>query len=734
MGFDGDSNGDSSGGMPAKPSVACLAGVIFLAGASAGHSQQTTNSAAYRGLALGREGSVDRGRGFFDAYTCSQCHSVDGSGSKAGPDLSAVGNKFEKPDLIRAVMEPSASIAVGHDNTLVTRKDGTTTAGVIRQATGGWIELMGADGKAVRVATADIATRETSPVSMMPENLHLAGSPEDFSDLIAYLGSLRQSAGAGSAEVPKAGSQVRLDPFFSDNIVFREPVWFGAIPGTTQSYVVLEHYGESFIVEKKPGPDMRRPFLDLKHVVRAGGATGLLGMAFHPKFPEDPRYYLKYQIVESGKISTLVVERRFSKDLSGDSGEEPRQLLKIGAATQDHNGGCIAFGPDGYLYIGMGDTGPQGDPQGHSQDMGILLGKMMRIDIDHQDGGLPYSIPADNPFRNQDGVRPEIWASGFREPWRFSWDTETGDLWVGDVGQNRYEEVAIVRSGENHGWNVIEGFNDHSARYRKPGVVLTPPVWSYTRREGASVTGGHVYRGKRAPALYGWYIFADHESRRIWALRQKDRKMEKVVEIGRAPTRAVSLSLTPDGEIHLVSFNDGEIYHLDLSTVDPEPLETRVLAATAEKSPVISRFTVAEPGPAWIAMDFDDSSWTEAPGGYGSRGTPGGVIRTEWRERDIWVRREFFLPDTLQTGNDPQFALRVHHDEDAEIYLNGARVADLTRWTQGYTEVPLSGEAARAIRPGRNVMAIHCRNNGGGQYIDAGLVEHVRRRSGKAQP
>lgn len=733
-GFDDRPAEDSFHDMPAKHPAAYLAGVLLWLGTSTGRGQQVPDATAYRDLALSRDGDVNRGRTLFNDFTCSQCHSIDGSGDKAGPDLSSVGNKFDKPDLIRSITEPSSTIAVGHDTTMVRLKDGSTTAGVIRQATSGWIELMAADGKPVRVATADIAARETSPVSMMPENLYLAGSPENFSDLITYLGSLRQASGSGGADVPKAGTPARLSPFFSDNITFREPVWFGAIPGVPQTYVVLEHYGEAFIVEKKPGPDVRRSLLDLKGVVRAGGATGLLGMAFHPKFPEDPRYFLKYQIVEDGKISTLVMERRFSKDLAGDSGEAPRQILKIGAATQDHNGGCIAFGPDGYLYIGMGDTGPQGDPQGHSQDMSILLGKMMRVDIDHRDDGLPYSIPADNPFRNQPGVRPEIWASGFREPWRFSWDTETGDLWVGDVGQNRHEEVGIVRAGENHGWNVIEGFTDHSARYRKPEVTLTPPVWSYSRREGASVTGGHVYRGKRAPAMNGWYIFADHESRRIWALSQKDRKMEKVIEIGRAPTRAVSLSRTPDGELQLVGFNDGKVYHLDLSTVDPEPLETRTLAATAEKAPIISRFTVSEPGATWSSMDFDDSIWTEAPGGYGSPGTPGGVIRTEWRGRDIWIRREFILPDNIHIGDNSRVALRVHHDEDAEIYLNGIRVADLSRWTQGYTEVPISSEGALAIRPGRNVMAIHCRNNGGGQYIDAGLVEQVQRNPGKTRP
>jgi putative heme-binding domain-containing protein len=672
-------------------------------------------------------GNSERGRAVFSTLTCAGCHSVDGRGDKVGPDLAAIGGKFEKADLIDAIIQPSSSIAVGYDHTLIARKDGGTVAGVIKQVTSGWIELMGADAKAIRVQTADIDRRDTIPLSLMPPNLHLAATPEDFADLIAYLSGLRND-NSTDQEVLKASREVSLPPFFSDEIPLHEPVWFGEIPGRTNAYVVLEHHGLAWIVEKRKAGDVRLPFLDLRSIVRVGGATGLLGMALHPDFPTDRRYFLKYHVIENGVISTLVTERRFSDDLLGDSGEAPRQILKIAAATQDHNGGCIAFGPDGCLYVGMGDTGPQGDPQGHSQDMSILLGKMLRIDINRRENGQPYAIPADNPFVNLPGIRPEIWASGFREPWRFSWDKLTGDLWVGDVGQNRYEEVAIVRAGENHGWNVMEGSADHSARYRKPGVALTPPVWSYSHRIGASVTGGFVYRGEKAPALQGWYIFADHESRRIWALTQKDRKMTQVVEIGRAPTRAVSISQTRDGELYLVGFNSGKIHHLDLSTVDPEPLEVRVLAATSEKSPIISRFTSTDPGTSWTAMDYDDSSWTEAAGGYGSPGTPGGVIRTEWRGRAIWLRREFIISENRLPDAESRLMLRIHHDEDAKVHLNGVPVAELPRWTQGYVEIPLSREAASTVRVGRNVIAIQCTNNGGGQYIDAGLVELVPRR------
>ena len=709
--------------MPACRFVLISAAALVIQQAVA---QPDPASDAFRNYAMTHDGDVVKGREWFTRMTCALCHSVDGSGNRAGPDLSGIGDKFPRRELIQAVLEPSSAIAVGYDHTVITRKDGSLMAGVIKQATPEWIELMGADAKPIRVATADIAKREVSPISLMPTNLHTVGTPEDFSHLISYLGSLHQtSPGNASDEVPRAGSPVKLESFFDDGIALREPVWFGELPGRANAYVVLEHYGQAFIIEKKAGGDVRLPFLDLTSVVRAGGATGLLSMAFHPKFPSDLRYFLKYQIVEKRQISTLIVERRFTPDLSGDSGQPPRELLKIPGATQDHNGGCIAFGPDGFLYIGMGDTGPQRDPQGHSQNMSLLLGKLLRIDIDRQENVLPYAIPRDNPFREAAGARPEIWALGFREPWRFSWDSLTKDLWLGDVGQDQFEEVAIVRAGENHGWNVFEGFTPFSERYRKPGSVLVAPVWSYSHRLGDSVTGGFVYRGKRAPAMTGWYIFADHDSRRIWALTQTDRKLDRIVEIGQAPTRAVSISQTSDGELYLVGFNSGKIYHLGLAAVDPVPLEVRVLAATSEKAPIIGRISITRPEGDWSGESYDDSAWTEAFGGYGTAGTPGGVIRTEWRGRDIWLRREFMLPKKVDAN--AQLALRIHHDEDAEVYLNGIQVASLQRWTQGYTEFSLTSEAARALRSGRNVMAIHCRQNSGGQYLDAGLLEYVKR-------
>jgi glucose/arabinose dehydrogenase len=196
--------------------------------------------------------------------------------------------------------------------------------------------------------------------------------------------------------------------------------------------------------------------------------------------------------------------------------------------------------------------------------MSLFRGKILRIDVDRRDEGNPYAIPPDNPFRGDHRVRPEIWASGFREPWRYSFDPLTGELWVGDVGQDLYEEVDLVRRGENYGWNVYEGFQPFSNRYRRDGETYVPPVFAYSRRYGVSVTGGYVYRADAKSSFHGVYVFADYESKRIFGLTQKDRVLEKVRQIGRSPERIVSFGRDGQGELYVVGY-EGTIYRVDFS-------------------------------------------------------------------------------------------------------------------------------------------------------------------------
>jgi glucose/arabinose dehydrogenase len=194
----------------------------------------------------------------------------------------------------------------------------------------------------------------------------------------------------------------------------------------------------------------------------------------------------------------------------------------------------------------------------------VPLGKMLRIDVDSDSDGKEYGIPSDNPFRERSDALPEIWAYGFREPWRFSFDSLTGDLWVGDVGQDRVEEVTMVRRGENHGWNVFEGFEPFSNRYRKENMSYIPPVFAYRRKFGNSITGGYVYRGDTNSSFYGVYICGDYTSHRIFGVRQRNRKLEAVRQIGTAPQGIASFSRDEHGELYVVGY-EGMVYQLDLT-------------------------------------------------------------------------------------------------------------------------------------------------------------------------
>jgi glucose/arabinose dehydrogenase len=269
-------------------------------------------------------------------------------------------------------------------------------------------------------------------------------------------------------------------------------------------------------------------------------------------------------VIAAGVISTVLEERRAAVDFRADSGEPARLILKIDAVTPNHTGGTLAFGRDGYLYLGMGDTGPQQDPNGHGQNMNLLLGKMIRIDVDRRDEGREYAIPRDNPFRGRAEARPEIWALGFREPWRFSFDRETGDLWVGDVGQDRVEEVAIVRRGENHGWNAFEGFEPFSNKYRREGERYVAPVFAYKRQYGNSITGGYVYRGDKASSFYGVYVCGDYTSRLIFGVTQKDRGLQTVRIIGKSPESLASFAQDAQGNLYVVGY-EGMIFRIDFS-------------------------------------------------------------------------------------------------------------------------------------------------------------------------
>ncbi|HEY8749551.1 MAG TPA: PQQ-dependent sugar dehydrogenase [Tepidisphaeraceae bacterium] len=559
-----------------KSSTRLLAASLLVLVIGAGVSAQSTRPAPrdrYRTFAMVHQGDAEAGKKLFlepQKIACANCHTVDGKGGKAGPDLFAIGDKFGRDDLIEQVLEPSKTIAVGYSNTIIRTKSGDTFQGIVKESTEQSIGLMGADGKLIQVKTADIDQKRTSDVSLMPEGLEATLTQQQFADLISYLTTLKapQSTVAlfhgQPLEIPSLKTPVALKQINSRANSFKHPVWFGAIPGLADSYLVLEHEtGTIWLFHKTATEETKTPFLQVGKFVK--GTNGLTGFVFHPKFTENRKYYLVNHTTEGNGFATYIMQGVASPDFKTDSGQPLKEILPIHSLTNDHPGGSLAFGPDGYLYVGMGDSGPQGDADHKGQNLSIMQAKIHRIDVDHPDAGKGYSVPKDNPFVNKPGVCPETWAYGLREPWRFSFDPLTGDFWVADIGQDLYEEIDIVHKGENYGWSVYEGFERFSNKTRRDNETYVPPLFTYTRKYGQSVTGGYVYRANPKSSFYGAYIFGDYQQKRLFALTQKNGSLDKVRVLTRTTQSVVSIGQDAMGEIYYVGY-EGNIYKLDLES------------------------------------------------------------------------------------------------------------------------------------------------------------------------
>ena len=321
-----------------------------------------------------------------------------------------------------------------------------------------------------------------------------------------------------------------------------------------------------FIVEQsgrirvaRSGTLLGTPFLDISSRVSSGGEQGLLGLAFHPRYSENGRFYVNYT---DGRGDTHVSEFRAapSSDVA-DAGSE-RLVLFIEQPFSNHNGGGLAFGNDGFLYVALGDGGSGGDPFENGQNLGTLLGKLLRIDVDR---GSPYAVPPDNPFLSRAGARPEIWAFGLRNPFRFSVSRATGDLYIGDVGQSRREEIdvglASRRGGENYGWNIMEGFLCFSPSSGCDTTGLTLPVLDYD--DGCAVIGGPVYQGCRMPGYHGTYFYGDYCEAFVRSFRlangsATDRR-DWTSALGHGVDLLSSFGVDADGEMYLVD-QQGEVF------------------------------------------------------------------------------------------------------------------------------------------------------------------------------
>jgi uncharacterized repeat protein (TIGR03806 family) len=415
---------------------------------------------------------------------------------------------------------------------------------------------------------------------------------------------------------PNAGATIELERVFAGLGVLTQPLAMLQAPGDDSRWFVLEKTGRVRVFANSPGVSaFDTDFINL--TVNADSEGGLLGMAFHPDFAQNRQVFLSWT---EGSPMVSVIARFTSQDNGLTLAPARVDVIRVNQPNTNHNGGQIAFGPDGFLYIGFGDGGGSGDPNSTAQDTTDLLGAFLRIDVD---GAAPYSIPSDNPFAGgplcgpahgtSGGDCPEIFASGLRNPWRWSFDTATGDLWVGDVGQGSFEEVNRVQLGGNYGWDCREGASAYTGPPDAPSPQcsaasgLSDPVHQYGRTQGASITGGYVYRGAALPALVGRYLFADYITGKIWALPAGGGTVQELLDTS-------SLSIASFGQ-----GNDGELYIVDIAgtlhkIVDgggsppPGPPVATLLSATG----CVNAQSPSEPASGLIPYDVAAPFWSDA--------------------------------------------------------------------------------------------------------------------------
>jgi glucose/arabinose dehydrogenase len=396
------------------------------------------------------------------------------------------------------------------------------------------------------------------PVTASP-SIDAGASPTPFAS---------PSTGASST-APAAGGTAVLPPvtISFEQVVHGLPRAIGVVNAGDGRLFVIDQDGKILIVK---GNAVTGTFLDITdRVATSGSERGLLGVAFHPNYASNGRFFVRYTAA-SGDVRISEFQVTADPDKANPKSEKllitvPHRLFA------NHNGGTIAFGPDGYLYIGTGDGGSGGDPYGNGQNLKALLGKMLRIDVDHTSSGRNYAIPADNPFAGQAGKLGEIWAYGLRNPYGYSFDRETGDLWIADVGQNIWEEVdrATVADGlgrgANYGWNVMEGTHCYKPATKCSTAGKARPIAEYTHGSrdsiGCSIIGGYVYRGAAHPELAGRYFFSDYCSGTIWDLTAAGPSSQTPQMLFSTRLSIYGWGQGADGELYLLATN-GIMFHL----------------------------------------------------------------------------------------------------------------------------------------------------------------------------
>lgn len=371
-----------------------------------------------------------------------------------------------------------------------------------------------------------------------------------------------------------AQAQYRLENAFP-NLALNDPVDLQSPRDGTDRLFAVQLAGVIVVFPNDSSATQPEVFLDIHTQVSRESDGGLLGMAFHPDYEENGYFYVNYTAADP--IRKVI--SRFTVDASNPDRADPGSelvLLEIPLELSGHNGGRLLFGPDGYLYVATGDGNPHSaDSSGNGQNPATLTGTMIRIDVDNPSDSLHYGIPPDNPFVGMGpGYREEVYAYGFRNPWRFSFDSATGDLWLGDVGAGAWEEIDLVESGQNYGWNILEGRHCFDPPAGCNPDTLATPIWDYSHNtdstfSGRSVTGGYVYRGPGTPELFGKYVFGDFVNGRIWALTAESDPVI-VEELVDTEYHVVAFGVDAEEELYAVTIEDS-LYRIRYSP--PSPVE-----------------------------------------------------------------------------------------------------------------------------------------------------------------
>jgi uncharacterized repeat protein (TIGR03806 family) len=392
------------------------------------------------------------------------------------------------------------------------------------------------------------------------------------------------------------------------NLKFERPLQITQAGDGTKRIFVVTQKGVIYVFPHRADATEQecKVFLDWSKVAQlVENEEGMMGVAFHPKFKENGLFYVYYT---KRPLQSVLAKFRVRKDDPDRADADSfKILLNFPQPYWNHNGGSLEFGPDGFLYLGLGDGGSGNDPHRNGQNLKTFLGKILRIDVDRKDPGLNYAIPHDNPFADRgEGVKKEIWAYGVRNIWRLSFDRLTGTLWAGDVGQNKYEEVDVIVKGGNYGWNLKEGFHDFRPNLARGDEKLIDPIIDYGRSIGQCVIGGVVYRGRALPELYGAYLYSDYNTGHVWALRYDGRKMTDNLEIVRAKRQISSFGQDDANEVYFTCF-DGYIYKFrkaENKTVEepsfPRRLsETGFFTSTEKMTPVAGLIPYDVNVPLW---------------------------------------------------------------------------------------------------------------------------------------